>query len=364
MELLTLQAIINAMRRRQRVWAHPRSQEWWDGVVPGFNNDMFMRNFRVSRESFSYICRRLSPVLQRKTTNYRLPMPVNKRIAIALWRLATNNEYRSVSHLFGVGVSTVCRCVQDFCYAVIKVLLPDHIKTPDARKLMEMATFFDNRWGAPQCVGAIDGSHIPILAPEVFPRDFHNRKGWHSIILQGVVDGKGLFWDVCVGFPGSVHDARVLRQSHFWEIVNDGQFFKQHTVNIAGRDVGHYIIGDPAYPLQPWLMKPFSDTGRLTQEQHNYNARLSSARAIVETTFGKLKGRWRCLLKRNDSQVDLTKKMVLACCVLHNICEEHGDRYLEGPTVMENVQPPVRMLQEHHQEGADVRAALLEYFNS
>ncbi|XP_030262054.1 putative nuclease HARBI1 [Sparus aurata] len=285
------------MRRRQRVWAHPRSQEWWDGVVPGFNNDMFMRNFRVSRESFSYICRRLSPVLQRKTTNYRLPMP-------------------------------------DFCYAVIKVLLPDHIKTPDARKLMEMATFFDNR------------------------------KGWHSIILQDVVDGKGLFWNVCVGFPGSVHDARVLRQSHFWEIVNDGQFFKQHTVNIAGRDLGHYIIGDPAYPLQPWLMKPFSDTGRLTQEQHNYNARLSSARAIVETTFGKLKGRWRCLLKRNDSQVDLTKKMVLACCVLLNICEEHGDRYLEGPTVMENVQPPVRMLQEHHQEGADVRAALLEYFNS
>lgn len=202
-------------------------------------------------------------------------MPVNKRIAIALWRLATNNEYRSVSHLFGVGISTVCRCVQDFCYAVIKVLLSDHIKTPDTRKLIEMATYFDNRWRAPQCVGAIDSSHIPILAPELFPRDFYNRKGWHSIILQGVVDGKGLFWDVCVGFPGSVHDARVLRQSHFWEIVGDGQFFTQHTVNIAGHDIGHYIIGDSAYPLKCWLMKPVLDTGRLTQEKHNYNAYFS-----------------------------------------------------------------------------------------
>ncbi|KAM4607914.1 uncharacterized protein ACJ7VT_016057 [Polymixia lowei] len=347
---------------RRRVWAHPRAQQWWDGIVPGFDDEMFIRNFRVSRESFDYICR-LGPVLQRRTTNYRLSIPANKRIAIALWRLATNNEYRSVGHLFGVGISSVCRCVQDFCNAVVKVLLPDHIKTPDTRKLMEMATFFGNRWRAPQCVGAIDGSHIPILAPEDFPRDYYNRKGWHSIILQGVVDGKGLFWDVCVGFPGSVHDARVLRQSHFWEVVSDGQFFNQHTVNIAGHGVGHYIIGDPAYPLQPWLMKPFSDTGRLTQEQHTYNARLSSARAIVETTFGKLKGRWRCLLKRNDCQLDLTKKIVLACCVLHNICEEHGDRYTEDPPVMEHVQPPVRVLQERQQEGAGVRAALLEYFN-
>jgi len=48
-------------------------------------------------------------------------------------------------------------------------------------------------------VGAIDGSHIPIIAPENYPRDYFNRKGWHSIVLQVVGDGKGLFWDVCVG---------------------------------------------------------------------------------------------------------------------------------------------------------------------
>lgn len=257
---VTSQVFIHAMRR-QRVWAHPQTQQCWDNIVPGFSNYRFIRNFRMSRESFNYICRRLRRVLQRQTTNYSLPIPVNKRVAIALWRLATNNDYRSVSHLFGVGIATVCRCVQEFCCAVLQVLLPDHIKTPDAMKLMEMATYFDNRWRAPQCVGAIDGSHIPIVAPQVFPRDFYNRKGWHSIILQGVVDGRGLFWDVCVGFPGSVHDARVLKQSHLWEVVHNGQFFSQHNTNICGREVGHYLIGDPAYPLQPWLVKPFSDPG-------------------------------------------------------------------------------------------------------
>ena len=257
--------------------------------------------------------------------------------------------------------------IQDFCKAVIAVLLPDHIRTPDAQKLLEMATFFNNKWRVPQCVGAIDGSHIPIVAPELFARDYHNRKGFHSIILQAVVDGKGLFWDVCVGFPGSVHDARVLKQSHLWDI-SEGQMFKQNISTISGRDIGQYIIGDPAYPMKTWLMKSFADSGRLTPQQLRYNFRLSSARAIVETTFGKLKGRWRCLLKRNDCGVDQVKQMTLACCVLHNICEENGDRYIETgviPALQQHLdmEPPVLELQDPELDGAEVRAALFDFFN-
>lgn len=357
--------IIKRRRMSPVVWAYPRSYYWWDTIVPGFNSEQFIQNVWVSREFFHYICHRLSRVLERRNTNYRSCVPVRKRVAIAIWKLATNSEYRSVSHLFGVGITTVCHCVQEFCNAVIKVLLPVHITFPDARKLVEMASFFSNRWRVPQCVGAIDGSHIPIIAPEEYPRDYFNRKGWHSIVLQAVVDGKGLFWDVCVGYPGSLHDARVLRQSELWEMLGDGQLLSQNTVNISGHNVGHYLIGDPAYPLQNWLIKPFSDTGRLTQQQQRYNSRLSSARAVVETTFGRLKGRWRCLLKRNDCKLELTKKIVLTCCVLHNICEEHADHFNEDlPVMRAYMQPAVQVLPEHGQpEGAGVRAALLEYFN-
>ncbi|XP_041955269.1 protein ANTAGONIST OF LIKE HETEROCHROMATIN PROTEIN 1 isoform X2 [Alosa sapidissima] len=299
-------------------------------------------------------------------TNYRMAVPVRKRVAIALWKLATAGiEYRTIGHLFGVGISTVFNCVQDFCDSAIRVLLSKHITTPDAAKLVEMATFFNNRWRMPQCVGAIDGSHIPIIAPEEYPRDYFNRKGWHSIILQGVVDGKGLFWDVCVGYAGSVHDARVLRQSHLWGQLSDGELLGQNKKIISGINVGHYLIGDPAYPLQNWLMKSFSDTGRLSPEQRTYNYRLSSARSAVEMAFGRLKGRWRCLLKRNDCKLELSKKMTLTCCVLHNICEEHGDRYIEDCRDRQlDIQPPNQVLPEHvEQEGADIRAALMNYFS-
>ena len=57
--------------------------------------------------------------------------------------------------------------------------------------------------------------------------------------------------------------------------------------------------------------------------------RLSSARVVVEHAYGRLKGRWQCLLKRLDVNVCDVPQLVAACCVLHNICEIHGEHFNE-----------------------------------
>ena len=82
--------------------------------------------------------------------------------------LATGSEYRSIGHLFGVSNTTVCRCVQDFCAAAETLLVPEIIRSPDREKFAERADYTENRWGLPKCVGAIYGSHIPILASQEY----------------------------------------------------------------------------------------------------------------------------------------------------------------------------------------------------
>lgn len=148
-----------------------------------------------------------------------------------------------------------------------------------------MVTNSERRWGLPQCVGAIDGSHIPILGLEEYHTEYFNRKGWHSI------NGRGLFCNVFVGAPGSLCDARVLRWSGLWDLVDRGLLLPDITLNIFGHDVGYYVFGDAAYPLKSWLMKPFTDNGQLTPQQLVYKQKTSRARVVVEKAFGRLKGR-------------------------------------------------------------------------
>lgn len=50
----------------------------------------------------------LRPHLDRHITRFRRPLSVEQQVAICIWRLATNLEFRSISHLFGIGLSTVC----------------------------------------------------------------------------------------------------------------------------------------------------------------------------------------------------------------------------------------------------------------
>lgn len=50
---------------------------------------------------------------------------------------------------------------------------------------------------------------------------------------------------------------------------------------------------------------------------------------VVENAFGRLKGRWRCLLKRIDSKLDNVPCIIASCIVLHNLCEMYSDHCSE-----------------------------------
>ena len=110
------------------------------------------------------------------------------------------------------------------------------------------------------CGGAIDGTHVPRLAPNESHADYVNRKGYHSIIMQAVVDHNNLYTDVVIGWPGSAHDARVLSNSKIFEKENNNTLFPQNVKkrNIRAENESSYNWGC-CNPLLPWLMKPYPE---------------------------------------------------------------------------------------------------------
>ncbi|KAK2572190.1 hypothetical protein P5673_002401 [Acropora cervicornis] len=67
----------------------------------------------------------------------------------------------------------------------------------------------------------------------------------------------------------------------------------------------------------------------LTPEKEHFNYSLSRARIQIERAYGRLKGRWRCLLKGLDCDLDKVVLHVTSACIMHNMCEERKECYLE-----------------------------------
>ena len=82
--------------------------------------------------------------------------------------------------------STVCVVTKQVCSSIVDRLLPEYIQIPTGAALSEDVEGFKVNHGFPQCVGAVDDTHIPIISPQDCPTDYYNRKGWHSIVLQVV----------------------------------------------------------------------------------------------------------------------------------------------------------------------------------
>ncbi|XP_062523298.1 uncharacterized protein LOC134197960 [Corticium candelabrum] len=318
-------------------WCKPRSRHWWQTVRNGsLGEEWWRQNFRMKQETFGFLCEQLRPYVQKQRTRLREPISVEERVAVTIWKLATCVEYRTLSALFGLGRSTVGSIVLETCYAIAKYLLPQYVSIPQEEKLKETVNGFEGCWGFPQAAGAIDGTHIPIIRPDNSASDYYNRKGYYSIIMQGLVDFRGHFLDVNIGWPGKVHDARVFLNSNLYQKATAGTLFPAWTRNMFGVQVPLVILGDPAYPSLPWLIKPFRENEHTSKEQKHFNYCQSRARMVVENTFGRLKGRWRCLLKRLDLKLENVGNVVAACVVLHNLCEMFGDHCSEEWTIQED----------------------------
>ena len=148
--------------------------------------------------------------------------------------------------LFGLGESTTSIIVRECCEAIRIFLKPLVFKNPILVWMKKIVVEFEALHRIPLIIGAIDGNHIPIIAPIHDPVSYYCRKGFYSYLLQGVLDSKCKFWDYDFGWCGQIHD---------WALFQKSEIGKKKTMK--GTFLHFKFIGDATYLVRPWFYSPF-----------------------------------------------------------------------------------------------------------
>ena len=357
--------MLNQRRRRRRgrlfprFWALPRPDQSWfeihyfDASIPG---DYFRKQLRLNRDTFTALLNLIRPRLTTQNTYLRDCVTPEKILALGLYRLAHGNSYVTIGPNLNVGKTTFIEAVQDVVDALCH-LKNEYIRFPSTNiDVLTTQQTFEGLTDLPNVVGAIDGTHIKIKTPTESGPDYFSRLQQHDVVVQAVADGEKRFLDVAAGFPGSMHDSRVLRNSSLYRRIRNNELLLGPAVRVGGREIKPLLLGDSAYPLSTWLLKPYHE-GTNDPKEINFNKELSRARVSVECAFGILKGRWRILQKRLDSGIAFANHIIIACCILHNFCIEAGDLWDEDGDESEDDFP----VRDGNADGADLTDFLKEY---
>lgn len=310
--------------RRRRIWARLRSDNFWQHVMSAdFDAQDWLHNFHLSRATFEHARDLLRDHIATHDTAWRPATPVEKKVAVFLWRLCNNCHYKVLSQLFGVGRSSACLILKEAIQALILHVMPRVIKPCE-----NTPSFFEEVYGLPGCHGVICSTYIPVSPPNYVKAEYAvpGQDDLYACLLQVVVGRDGQITAARAGQtpsrPGRLED---------WAFVPELMASSEQDVaSSSGADstnAGHfaYLVADQSFPLRPEVLKPYDFAA--TKPQRTYNSALNGAIGYATQTMLKLKARWKCLAAKYEGDLSSVGDLALACCVLHNICEIKGDRF-------------------------------------
>lgn len=301
-------------------------------TIPSDEEEAFKYFFRVSKKTFEYICSIVREDLISRPPSGLINiegrlLSVEKQVAIAMRRLASGDSQVSVGASFGVGQSTVSQVTWRFIES-LEGRAKKHIKWPDQDRLEEIKLKFQTLFGLPNCCGAVDATHILMTLPAVQTSDdWCDEAKNYSMLLQGIVDDEMRFLDVVTGWPGAMTMSRFLKCSGFYKKCENGDRLSK-TLRLDDVEIKEYVVGGVHYPLLPWLITPYENQD-FSAINSRFTAAHETARLLAVRALSHLKGSWRILSKvmwRPDKSK--LPSIILACCLLHNIMIDCGDKLL------------------------------------
>ncbi|MCO5550757.1 hypothetical protein L7F22_004248 [Adiantum nelumboides] len=244
------------------------------------------------------------------------------------------------------------------------------IVVPSGARLAQIITDFEAITGFHNMCGAIDGTHIKLARKPVvdlFPAQYVSRHGFHSILLQGIVDSKKLFWNVVCSAPGGSYDSNVFKSSQVYRDMKSCEILSEPLIELNRLSIRPYLVSDSAYKPTSFLLKAFKSKARQDLALKNASDKqIAKGRVKVENAFGILKNRWRILRDLNVS-LPFAPNVVITCSVLHNYVQlkgEHEPHDAIDPHPNDGEPLRWRTVTRQRAAGLKMRAALFSDFVS
>ncbi|XP_020396826.1 protein ALP1-like [Zea mays] len=243
-------------------------------------------------------------------------------LGIFLWACGGPQSFRQIRNKFGHSLETISRKYSDVLNALYK-MSSDTIKPKDPHfveihQRLREARFWPH---FKDCIGAIDGSHFPAAVPASEQAKYIGRHGYTSQNVMAVCDFDMRFTFVVTGWPGSVHDTRVLQDT-----------LLTYADRFPHPPEGKYYLVDSGYPNRKGYLAPYKGQKYHITEWQNarqpigskevFNYAHSSLRNVIERSFGVLKMKWRILLSLPSFSLEKQSKIIIACMTLHNFIRD------------------------------------------
>ncbi|GBG83974.1 hypothetical protein CBR_g37846 [Chara braunii] len=319
-------------RQTPRWWIRRRTGGTWEDLrlCDDVTDEYYRQKLHMSMAMFTQIVAACAAYVEKKVTHYRMPLLVEQVIAFALYRWASGEMYESGTSAFGIGRATGLQAVRDVTSALLQAY-PDAIKRPVGRRRAQILRGFRGK-GFPNCFGAIDCTHIYIDKPVGAPSaNYYDRKQKFSVKVQVVVDLDLWVLDVHVGYPGSMHNVRVLHNSQLWGRAETGELFNAPSENLPhGVATRGYLLGDNGCPVAcPWIVQPYRGIDQGPDEER-FDTRQKVVRGCVERAFERLKCMWRLFLRTHKMNLETLPEQFVPVCTLHNILLDAGNDFDEN----------------------------------
>ena len=238
-------------------------------------------------------------------------MEPDVQLCAALRYFAQGGFLPVIGDMHGISDRAASQCIHSVSNAICENI-ENFIAWPnDMDAARTKQTFYDKTGGFPRIVGLIDGTQVPINGPHPPANEpaYVNRKGIHALNCQIVCDAQKKIISLDARWPGSTHDAFILRNSEVYDIFE------------SGRMGNGLLLGDSGYGLSTWLLTPYLNPAN--DAQIHYNNIHKRTRCAVERCIGILKMRWRCLTKPIMFRPERASRIVASCAALHNFAVSH-----------------------------------------